>query len=146
MELKPNDTTVNLSVTLTAKNIEELPEIAVLAAKAGISKLIAQPLLPIGLAEKQLAPDPAAVAEIIKQTIQSAPASMNLRIRHTTPCLLPELEDHLNDDVHLKTDHIVQFGYAGIPVTQYLSAIREKKDVCAACPHDIVCDGFYSFG
>lgn len=146
MELKPNGTTVSLAITLTAKNIEELPEIAALAAKAGISKLIVQPLLPLGLAEKQLAPEPAAVSETIKKTIQSAPSSLTLRIRHTTPCLLPWLEDYLDDDLLLIKAHIVQFGFSGISVTEYLSSIRKKRDVCAACPYEIVCDGFYSFG
>lgn len=145
MEMRANAANVSIAATLTATNIKELPKIAALISKAGVSKLIVQPVLPLGKAEKHHVPNPAAVTDIIKNTIQKAPASLEIHMRHIPPCLLPGLENHLDDDLHLKTSHIVLFGYAGISLSEYIRHTREKKDVCRPCPYDIICDGFYVF-
>lgn len=141
----PSSLALCVNTTISATNVDKIPEIAKYAASLGAGKLSAQMLTPFGSARAEHAVSLEQAAPFILKAIEESGEALDIQVVNMPPCGLPGHEDRVAADASKKTRDMVFIGDTGTNLADYLAARRKKDDSCPSCVYNLICDGKYEF-
>ena len=143
VRLAPRSVEIGMNVTITKGNQALLPLIAELALSLGLSWMNLQFLTPFGRATKWIAPDEHEAARSASRTITQYGDRIRFQVINLPFCMMPEHAHLLTGDLGKLARHMAFVNNESVNLADYLAERRVRKPVCAPCPHQLVCGGFY---
>ena len=139
------DMNLGVNTTLVKSNVDHLEEMAALIHGMGIRRLNVQFLTPFGRAHRDLLPDPAAAAEIVRGLIDRWRERLAIQVINLPFCYLPGYEEFLASDVGKLSRQMIFVTREEVNLFEYLAGTRTRDDDCARCLLKSGCDGKYLF-
>ncbi len=136
---------LGVNTTLVKSNVDHLEEMTDLIHGMGIRRLNIQFLTPFGRAHRDLLPDPAAAAEIVRGLIDRWRERLAIQVINLPFCYLPGYEEFLASDVGKLSRQMIFVTREEVNLFEYLASTRTRDDDCAHCLLKSGCDGKYLF-
>lgn len=144
LRLSPSGVDVGVNTTLTRLNAPFLVEFFDFLHGMGVRWANVQFMTPFGRAYKDIVPDQERTIESVRSVILKYRREMDIQVINLPPCLLGgDLADFATSDLYKHERVMIFANEEGRNLAEYLGEKREKKDDCAACPYDLLCEGFY---
>lgn len=135
-----------VNVTVCVNNLDHVVGLARMMADRGVPKMNFQFLTPFGAASVGLVPDPAQAARQVQSAIDAVSDRMRIYVVNAQMCLFePGYQGYLLNDLQKLGRTMVFVWEEEVNLFKYLAEKRVRLPKCAACPHFLVCDGFYQF-
>jgi len=136
---------LGVNTTLTRDNFRHLGEFAALLRRVGVPKLNVQFVTPFGRARRDIVPDPAEAARVLREVIDEHGDSLQIQVVNLPFCYMPGYEPWLASDLFKHQRNMVFVSTEEVNLASYLRSTRERRDECAECLLSVACDGFYRF-
>lgn len=136
---------LGINATITQGNVDHLEETAALIHGLGMRRLNLQFLTPFGRAHRELVPDPAAAAEVVRGLLDRWRERLTIQVINLPFCYLPGYEDFLASDVGKLSRRMLFVTREEVNLFEYLADTRTRDAECERCLLLGGCDGKYLF-
>jgi MoaA/NifB/PqqE/SkfB family radical SAM enzyme len=134
-----------VNVTITKRNVDRLMALTELIHREGVRTLNIQFLTPFGSAAVGIVPPPEEAAAAVRAVIDRFGDDLRIFVVNAQFCLFPGYEHHLLGDLQKLGRTMVFVTDEEVNLFEYLASRRIRDERCEACPHGLVCEGFYAF-
>jgi len=136
---------VAINTTVTALNLDALPELGRLVSQLGVGRWNLQLVTPFGRATPDLLPDEPALIRCLEGILDAPPEGVRVQLVNCPPCLTPNHPEAAAADFGKIHRSMVFVDACGENLQSYLGERREHTERCEGCVERINCPGEYRF-